>query len=112
VTFQALLATLAVSGIEPRGDGGEAVLAGNRDALDAALASEPRAHRARVPLDPAYPAGRPRSMMEVGALFRTPALARLAGAAGGGPPRAAMRSDAVPDPGATAPGPVESGNVD
>jgi hypothetical protein len=108
MTFQALPATLGASGIVPRGGGDEVVVAGNPEAP----AGELRPRGARAPLDPAHPAERPRCMIEVGARFTTPAIAGLAGAAGGGGPRVAMISNPIPDPGAMGPGPVESSNVD
>ena len=48
MTFQTLLATLAASGIQLRGEGDEVVVTGNRKALDAALVGELRAHKAAL----------------------------------------------------------------
>jgi amino acid adenylation domain-containing protein len=48
VTLETLLATLAASGIQLRGDGEELVVTGNEKALDAALVRELRAHKATL----------------------------------------------------------------
>ncbi|HEX6912703.1 MAG TPA: amino acid adenylation domain-containing protein, partial [Longimicrobium sp.] len=48
MTFQTLLATLADSGIQLRGEGDEIVVTGNHKALDAALVKEMRAHKAAL----------------------------------------------------------------
>ncbi len=45
MTLQTLLATLAASGIQLRGEGEEIVVTGNKKALDAALIGELRAHK-------------------------------------------------------------------
>ena len=48
MTFQTLLATLAASGIQLRGDGEEIVVTGNEKALDTELVRELRAHKATL----------------------------------------------------------------